>query len=50
MLSDLRALLKQQIVDWQANCYGHTGIELGIKIRTVRWVIKLIDEMEQKNA
>lgn len=50
MLSDLRAVLKQQIVDWQATCYSHVGIELGIKIRTIRWVIKLIDEMEHKNA
>lgn len=35
MLGDLRDVLKQQIVDWQDSCYGHTGIELGIKIRTL---------------
>jgi hypothetical protein len=46
MLSELKAKLQQQIRDWQANCYGHVGLELGIKIRTLMWVIKQIEEME----
>ena len=50
MLSELRTKLEQQITDWKSNCYGHIGLELGIKIRTVRWVIKLIEDMEHDNA